>query len=135
MKLKTFQKKPLEALFKTSWDEIFGLFDDPKKTVSFESVLNCADGTTKEIVISASRINYSSEDGYIIIAKEVSRRKIFEQETEKLSSELQTSLLLMNQPIRHFVKDLITCNSNTSIHEAADLLTRKNEQVVFYQTK
>ncbi|MCK5705132.1 MAG: CBS domain-containing protein, partial [Cyclobacteriaceae bacterium] len=56
-----------------------------------------------------------------------------EKEAEHLSQELQTSLLLMNQPIGHFVIDILKCSIDTSIYDAALLMTRKKRNVLFIQ--
>lgn len=120
-------------IFKSDWEKIIAQIDDPKKSISFETQALCADNTEKDIVVSVSQIKYAEESGYITIVKEISRQKQIEKETEHLSQELQTSLLLMNQPIRHFIRDIIKCSVDTSIREAASLMTRKGSKVLFVQ--
>lgn len=122
-----------EDLFLADWNKIAASFDDPEKSISLETKIRCSDLTEKEVIISVSRIKYADEDGYIIITKEITQQKQTTNETEYLSQELQTMLLLMNQPIRHYVTGFIKCHLNTTIHDAAVLMTRKNQDVILIQ--
>ena len=127
------QKKHFNDLFSLSWNEVSSFFDDPQKTISIETVLNAADGVDKEVVLSVSKIEYAEGDGYIVIIKEVSPKEVLEKGAQKLADELQSSLLLMNQPIAHFVKTVATCRADSTIFDVANLLHRKNEQVALIQ--
>ncbi len=125
------RKLSFGELFETSWDELVGTFTDPKKSVSFETRLKCQDGSAKEVVVTASRIPYADDTGYVIILKEISARRKFEKENEFLSRELQTSLLLMDQPIRSLIGEIKTCPPQTPVREAASIMTRKQKNVLF----
>ncbi|MCG8698592.1 MAG: DUF294 nucleotidyltransferase-like domain-containing protein, partial [Bacteroidales bacterium] len=127
----TFMK--FEDLFAVEWKKVIPCFDDPKKSLSIETKLKCSDGTEKEVIISISEIKLGDSHGYIIITKEISAQKQLVKETEHLASELQTSLLLMNQPIKHFTQEMLTCDFETTIQDAAILMTRKKQHVVFVQ--
>lgn len=118
-------------LFSLSWDTLAEEFSDPKKSISRETSLHCKDGSTKEVVISASLILYAEQTGYIIVVKEVSHLTEFEIESDLLTTDLQTSLLLMNQPLRTFARKIRTCPSDTPIREAALLMSRKNRKELF----
>ncbi len=118
-------------LFTIKWDQVLSLFSDPKKSVSAETELICNGKASRPIVISISRIIYSNQEAFIVVAKDVSRKKQLETSTKQLSQELQTSLLLMNQPIKSFVKSALTCEIDTSIKEVATLMTLKNQKVIF----
>ncbi|MEX0983054.1 MAG: DUF294 nucleotidyltransferase-like domain-containing protein [Bacteroidales bacterium] len=120
-----------EKLFNLQWEKMVELFKDPRQSVSYETSLNCKDGIDKEVVLSASQVSYAAESGYIIVVKEVSTQRQIEKDTERLSEELQTSLLLMNQPISPLVSDLLKCPASTSIGDAARLMTRKKRNVLF----
>jgi PAS domain S-box-containing protein len=120
-----------EKLFNLQWEKMVELFKDPRQSVSYETVLNCRDGIDKEVVLSASLVSYAAESGYIIVVKEVSTQRQLERDTERLSEELQTSLLLMNQPIGPLVNDLLKCQASASIADAARLMTRKKRNVIF----
>jgi PAS domain S-box-containing protein len=118
-------------LFRLKWESLAEEFTDPKKSISRETILLCKDGITKEVVISASRILYAEQTGYIIVVKEVSNLMQVEIETELLTGELQTSLQLMNQPLRTFARKIRKCPADTPIKEAALLMTRKNRKELF----
>ena len=120
-----------EKIFSLSLDEVIAGIDDPQKSVSFEAEITCHDNTKKDVVLSVSEIKYGDNKGYIIVTKEVSQQKRIERETEQLTQELQTSLILMNQPIRHLIKEILKCPADKSIQEAASLMTRKNRKVLF----
>jgi len=126
---------PFDKLFAISWQELTASFLKTKTSISLETDLKCANGTTKNVVIAVSCVNYNNQDSYIIIPKEVSKRAMIEKEAEKLASELQTSLLLMKQPIKHLIREILTCPPDTSIKEAAELLTRKKKQYLFVKDR
>lgn len=120
-----------EELFEVKWSEVVGAFTDPDKSVSIDTSLKCKDESHKDIVISLSKFNNQTGTGYIIVTKEVSQLKQLEQETENLSQELQSSLMLMNQPIYCFVQPVLKCSVDTTIQEAASLMKRKKRSVIF----
>ncbi len=119
------------SLFNVDWKHILASFDDPKKSVSLETQIKCKDNTEKDVIISVSKIKYSNDNGYIIITKEITQTKQLERETENLSQELQSSLMLMNQPIYCFISPLLKCPIETSIQDAAQLMTRKKRDIIF----
>ncbi len=120
-----------EDVFKTRWQDVISSFDDPKKSVSLETKLICNDNSEKEVVINISKIKHAGEDGYIVVTREILPRDNLERDTFQLAEDLQTSLILMNQPVNHIVKDIITCSSNITIREAIDLMARKRTDVLF----
>jgi signal-transduction protein with cAMP-binding, CBS, and nucleotidyltransferase domain len=117
-------------LFALQWKNLLRMFTDPRQSVSVETLLNCKNGSTKEVVLSASMISYSEASGYILIVKEVSMQRQLEKEGEALSRELQTSLLLMNQPIRSLVTEVLKCPASSSVRQAADLMTRRRRNIL-----
>ncbi len=120
-----------EQLFNLQWGKMVDLFRDPRQSVSYETILNCRDGIDKEVVLSASQVSYAEESGYIIVVKEVSTQRQLERDTKRLSEELQTSLLLMNQPIGPLVSKLLQCPTTTTISDAARLMTRRKRNIIF----
>lgn len=125
------RNKNFEEIFKLKWESLAAEFSDPKKSISRDTTMNCKDGSTKEVVISMSRILYAEQTGYIIVVKEVSNLMQAEIETEVLTAELQTSLQLMNQPLKTFARKIRKCTADTPIKEAALLMTRKNRKELF----
>ena len=88
------RKRSFGNLFEISWDELIGTFTDPKKSVSLETRLKCKDGSAKEVVVTASRIPYADDTGYVIIVKEISARRKFEKEN--------LSLIHISEPTRPY---------------------------------
>jgi PAS domain S-box-containing protein len=125
------QQKSFEELFSIGWEELTSSFLKDKTTISIEANLKCFNGTVKNVVIAISCVNYNNQDSYIIIPKEVSKKVLIEKEAEMLASELQTSLLLMNQPIKHLIREILSCTPGTSVKDAAELLTRKRKEYLF----
>lgn len=121
----------IEKLFGQTINSIAALMKDPGKSVSIESELKCGNETTKEVILSVSEVSYSGEEGYIFIVKEVSTLEQFEKETEKLSGDLQTGILLINQAIKPYITEIKKCRPEVSIKELADFMTRKDINIVF----
>ena len=120
-----------EGLFNLNMKHLALDFDDPKKSISRETQLLCKDGTKKEVVISASQISFTGQTGYIIVIKEVSSRMQFEKDSELLSGELQTLLLMMHQPLKAIARDIRRIHSDASIGEAVRFLSRKRCDILF----
>ncbi len=123
--------KSFNELFELQWAEVLKKFTDPNKSVTLETQIKCCNDTKKAVIISVSKVAYASGDSYIVITKDVTRQKRLEKGSAQLSQEMQMSLLLMNQPIRPYIKELITCAPDTTIGDAAALMTRKNSDVIF----
>ncbi len=120
-----------ESLFDLKWSTLVSSFKDPKKSVSCEISLKCKDGSSKEVIISASRINHAKQTTYILIIKELSSPVQYKREGKLLSRELQTSLQLMNQPLVSLARDILRCPASTTVQEAARIMTRKKRNVLF----
>ncbi len=120
-----------EDLFEANWKDIVQSFDDPQKSISFESRIKSGKNKGKEVVLSVSKVKHGDSDGYIVVVKEVTPQHAIEKETENLSKELETALLLMNQPVYNYVRDCITCSMDASIQHVIELMTRKERDIVF----
>lgn len=118
-------------LFDLNWASLIGGIADPNKSVSREILLNCKDGSHKEVVISVSMVSYEKQNGYIIVVKETGPPQKLEKTMELLSSELQSSLAFMHQPVSALVRELVLCSGSESIGQAARLMTRKDRQLLF----
>ncbi|MDX2445412.1 MAG: DUF294 nucleotidyltransferase-like domain-containing protein [Bacteroidales bacterium] len=117
-------------LFKIDIETVLAGMNDPDKSFSFETqIINSKSET--EIVISVSKVSYTNNLGYIVIVKNVDHQKQIEISSKKLSDEVESSLQLMNQSIEPFIKEVLYCETNTTIQEACKLMEKKNERVVF----
>lgn len=120
-----------ENLFDLKWSTLVASFKDPKKSVSFEITLRCKDRSTKEVVITASRINHAKQTTYILIIKELSSQMQYKREGKLLTRELQNSLQMMNQPLMSLARDILRYPANTTVREAASIMARKNRNILF----
>ena len=120
-----------EELFSLKWESLAADFKDPKKSISRETLLNCNENRKKEVVISASMITYAEQTGYIIVIKEVSSQMQFEKNSELLSGELQTLLLMMHQPLKAIAREIRRVHADASVREAVRIMTRKRCDVLF----
>ncbi|MEZ5071529.1 MAG: DUF294 nucleotidyltransferase-like domain-containing protein [Bacteroidales bacterium] len=125
------QNARFDTLFGIGWEALTGSIEDPNKTHSRESTLICQDGARKEIVLSVSQVTYAGQLGSIVAIKELSPQQRFDKDAQSLSSELQSSLDLMHQPVRTLVRPCTTCDSKETIGEAARRMTRKKADAVF----
>jgi PAS domain S-box-containing protein len=120
-----------DELFSLKWENLAREFRDPQKSISRETLLNCKEGIKKEVVISVSRISYAERTGYIIVVKEVSSQMHFEKDSELLSGELQTLLLMMHQPLKAIAREIRRVHSDASVREAIRIMTRKRSDILF----
>ncbi len=120
-----------DELFEVSWKEVLGKFERPDKSINIETRFRIKGADQNDIVISISKVKYAGRDGFIVVTKDVTRQKQIEIESQHLSAELQTSLSLMNQPIKPFVKSVVKCDLNTTAHAVAAIMTRKKQKAVF----
>lgn len=120
-----------DSIFDVRWNDVKSKINKSKKSESIDTQLKILNKPHKDIVITVSKVYFGKQEGFIIIVKDITNVKLVEKETEQLSNEIQTSLLLMNQSIKYFVKDLVKCDINTSIHDVALIMTQKNQNVIF----
>ena len=120
-----------EELFNLKMMNLTADFKDPKKSISRETILICKDKTNKEVVISASQITFAAQTGYIIVIKEVSGQMQFEKDSELLSGELQTLLLMMHQPLKAIARDIRRIHSDASVREAVRVMSRRKSDILF----
>lgn len=118
-------------LFDLRWEEVTGGIADPNKSVTYETLLHCKDGNRKEVVIAVSMVSYEKQNGFIVLVKETGTRQKMGKNIEELSSELQSSLAFMHQPVSSLVHEIVRCNGSESIGEASRLMTRKQRKILF----
>ncbi len=120
-----------DDIFDIQWNHVKSLFKNSGKSVSVDTQLKKPNKSLKDVVLTISKVFFGKQEGHIIIVKDITKLKLVEKETQELSSEIQTSLLLMNQPVAHFIKNFTKCDINTSVQEASIIMTRKNTNVLF----
>lgn len=126
-----------EELFKIN---ILDLFYDNERRKAFLSdlfkdgnvknriiQLNAEDGSISTIAVSAViNIDTESSEKYCDgIIEDITEQKKHEAEREHLIVELQTSLLFMNQPIKHILRPPVICNMALPVRRVAEMMSRK----------
>ncbi|MCG8307812.1 MAG: DUF294 nucleotidyltransferase-like domain-containing protein [Cytophagales bacterium] len=122
-----------EDIFILNWDSIISSINNDQKSATTETKVKVNGGVEKDVIISVSQISYANDDGYIVVTKELSQQEQVIKEKEQLTHELQTSLLLMNKPIKPLINECLKCPSDTSIRSAASLMTRKRRKILFIE--
>ncbi len=120
-----------DDIFDILWNDAKSKIKNSGKSESIDTHLKVLNKLNKDVVLTISKVYFGKQEGYIIIVKDITKVKLVEKETEQLSNEIQTSLLLMNQPIKNFITEFIKCDIETSIHDVASTMTRKNQEVIF----
>jgi PAS domain S-box-containing protein len=103
---------------------------DTGRTVSMEATISCKRGEMREVILAASRVELMGKQGIIIVSKDLSRKERIEKESINLMNELQSSILMMNLPVRSFVREHITCDMDVPVHEAASMMLRKDQNAI-----
>jgi PAS domain S-box-containing protein len=85
------------------------------------------DGSLSTVSLSAIRQREEGEDVEYSygIAEDITDRKRVEAERESLIAEMQTSLLFLNEPVRHHVGELQTCAMSDPIEKVARQMARQ----------
>ncbi len=129
---KMLGKNPLEVLslhfddiFDTSWESIAEQLNEPGKTVSMETKMKNPHHSGNEVIITVSQVKYGGSDGYLVGIKNISGQYQYKKEKQSLSEELQQTLVLMHQPLNHYISDFARCDLDTTVQEAARIMTQK----------
>ena len=120
-----------EDIFSISWEEVLKSIEKTNKSISIETQIKQGEAVFHDVVISVTRIVFEEQEAYVVVIKDVSRKKQTEKIVHNLSSELQSSLILMNQPIAQFVKPIVKTNLKTTVAQAAALMDRKKMNLIF----
>lgn len=122
-------------ILRLKFSDIFGIkwesLQNSNSALNLETTVLCSDETTRAVIASISLFKQGEQDGYIVVTKEVSYAKQIQLAGEQLSQELQTSLLLINQPIKHYVDKICKCDVDTTVQQAALLMTQQGKDVLF----
>jgi signal-transduction protein with cAMP-binding, CBS, and nucleotidyltransferase domain/PAS domain-containing protein len=102
-----------------------------------ETRLLAAEKQPVDVMLSISKIILSDKRGYIVIIKELGRqesqsgapgreladRKERQLAREELVSDIQSVLLLLQQPIAHVMREAVVCPETATIRNAAELMS------------
>jgi PAS domain S-box-containing protein len=111
-------------------DAFYEEIGDTGRTVNMEASISCKRGEMREVILTASRVELMKKRGIIIVSKDLSRKERIEKESINLMNELQSSILMMNLPVKSFVREHITCDMDIPVHEAASMMRRKDQNAI-----
>jgi len=120
----------LSELFHDSknFEDFIGEIIDKGQIINKIIHLQKKDGSMPTALLSA--VDVRDDDGvsryYDGVIEDVTEQKKAEQERENLIAQLQSSLLFLNEPIRLFLRNNLTCEMNMPIFKAAELMARQN---------
>ncbi len=117
-------------LFKMEWTELSDKISNSKKTYTLETELLLAKSGLQNVVISTTRVQYSGQTGYIVMVKNVTEKSRMRLDAQKLTEDVQLSLQLMNQPVKHLVNPNVLCELNRTVKEAATLMSDKQTDLL-----
>jgi PAS domain S-box-containing protein len=128
-----------EELLEKKMDELFILQNDSIQNLSkaidqsrnTEATLLTRGGRKVEVVLTISNIEINKKHGYIFIMKEVTRQLIRDKSEQMFQHELNTSLQLMNLPVKQLIRQPVNIDMDLTIHEAAEMMTRKHTELLF----
>lgn len=81
------------------------------------------DGAAPTLSVAASLVGDADSAYCDCVVEDVTALRRRESEQEKLLSELQTSLLFLNEPVRHCMREVVTCGLEDSIADVARKMT------------
>ncbi|OHD11824.1 MAG: hypothetical protein A2Y41_07910 [Spirochaetes bacterium GWB1_36_13] len=97
-----------------------------ENNIQFEAKIKKFNGKFLDVLLSLSIIDFQNQKGFMIIIKDLSNVKAIERkntDSEDIFVELQSSLLLLNRPLSHFMKEYHFCLETDSIKQAAQLMS------------
>jgi PAS domain S-box-containing protein len=98
--------------------------------VQFEGDLLRKDGERFRALCSLTMIALGGKTGFILVARDISHRRILEEERDALLGELQSERLFMNGPLKDFARELPLCDMDASIREATEAMSRGGTGIV-----
>ncbi len=69
------------------------------------------------------------------LLEDISEQKKREQDRENLIVELQTSLLFLNQPIKHVLHDFVVCDLDTTVGRTAQIMSKSHLSAILVQSE
>ncbi len=118
-------------LFDQQWEEIKSSMAEPDKSYSIEAKLMLTDKSSKDVVLTISKVDYAGAEGYIVIVKDVTADRQINRESQELARELQLPILNMSKPINTHVKKHQTVSFEASVQDVAKLMKKNKTSCVF----
>lgn len=90
-------------------------------------------------VVSVSVVAVKDESGntryYDGIVEDITVNKQTEEDTEIMISELRASLYSLDQPIKPFIKECLTCEMDAPLSKAAKLMSKNKTDIILIKTE
>jgi len=99
-----------------------------------DSKLIARDGKTIDVIISNTPVTMGGRAGSLISFKDIGRGRANQPAVTKLLSDLQTSLLLSNSSIGATGLNTLECTLDTSIQQAAAMMTARGVDAIMVRT-
>ncbi len=94
------------------------------------SVIQIRRGDGRAAVITVSAVLVKDDTGKPVfcdgIMEDITERMRMDEQRDNLMIELQTSMHFLNQSVRHFAREIISCSMNEPIHRVAALMSQKH---------
>jgi PAS domain S-box-containing protein len=129
------QKKGMSELFCLQNGNIEEFCDMVDQSRNTEAILITSKGLKVGVVLTISRIEINERQGFIFIVKEVTRQLLRDKSVEMLQEEMRSSMQLMNSPVRMFVRVPVLIDMDRTVLEAADLMGRKQTDLLLVTRK
>lgn len=117
----------------TGQKEFEEFLNQPMQTRQFEVVWKNRQGQPINLVLSVSRVTLNQKDGYIGIVTELSGKRQLEKQIDELGEELQSAMLLMNQPVGTLMRKPLILLGDLTVTEAARQMSAQHEPVALIQ--
>lgn len=91
---------------------------------SREARLRRQGGKLTDVVVTTSRIQLGPREALILSFREVSPRERSQRGREELAVELQVALQFLQEPVRRFLREPVSCTLGESIQRAAERMRR-----------
>jgi PAS domain S-box-containing protein len=124
-------QKGIDELFVVQNGSIADITKTSEQTRNIEAMLLTKTGKKMGVVLTISNIEINNKHGFILIIKELTRKLIRDKSVTTLQDDVKTSLLLMNSPVKMFVREAGNIDMGLSLHEAADIMNRKQTELLF----
>ena len=98
--------------------------------IKIETEMAGKNGYSRPVLLTISRAAFGDKKASIFVASELSGKQKLQKQIDQLGEELQTSLLLMNQPVKLIARSPMAISMNATIKNCAELMSRKNQNGV-----
>ena len=122
--------KRMDELVEIPGESLGTIIKNLEQTRNYEALLLGSSGKKIDIVLTISAIVIDNQRGFIFIIKEVTRHLIRDKSAEMLQEELRTSLLMMNTPLKSYVRNAGQVDMDQSLQVVARLMLARQTDLL-----